>query len=259
MRCTLATLTLLFLVSLFFSSPAALQNPQKTPPKPVYKATGSEATLMGSILVDGEVPKSLLFDMSLDKVCEEINEPRARTEDLLVENRAVRNAFVYVKSGGDLDAYRFEVPQTEVTVEFKKCLISPHVLALRAGQSWTLINRDPTVHKPHPRPKINPEWYQTLPPGSAPFSKAFFRPEQFMAVRCDQHPWESAIVGVFAHPFFATSDQFGNYEIRGLPPGTYKLGVWHERLGEKEMEVTVSGESRKIDFTFAAPKSRFSQ
>ena len=56
---------------------------------------------------------------------------------------------------------------------------------------------------------------------------------------------------VFAHPFFAVSDQLGNYEIRGLPAGTYKLVAWHERLGEQEMEITVvPNESRKIDFTF---------
>jgi hypothetical protein len=56
---------------------------------------------------------------------------------------------------------------------------------------------------------------------------------------------------VFAHPFFAVSDQLGNYEIRGLPPGTYKLVAWHERLGEQEMEITVRpGENRRIDFTF---------
>jgi hypothetical protein len=56
---------------------------------------------------------------------------------------------------------------------------------------------------------------------------------------------------VFAHPFFAVSDQLGNYEIRGLPAGTYKLVAWHEKLGEQELEITVvPGESRKIDFTF---------
>ena len=56
---------------------------------------------------------------------------------------------------------------------------------------------------------------------------------------------------MFAHPFFAVSDQLGNYEIRGLPEGSYTLVVWHEKLGEKEIEVNVvAGESRRLDFTF---------
>jgi hypothetical protein len=58
-----------------------------------------------------------------------------------------------------------------------------------------------------------------------------------------------------AHPFFAVSDESGRFEIRGLPPGTYKLVVWHERLGEQELEITVTpGETRNADFTFDADK-----
>jgi hypothetical protein len=51
------------------------------------------------------------------------------------------------------------------------------------------------------------------------------------------------------------SDESGRFEIRGLPPGTYKLVVWHERLGEQELEITVTpGETRNADFTFDADK-----
>lgn len=46
----------------------------------------------------------------------------------------------------------------------------------------------------------------------------------------------------------------GNYEIRALPPGTYKLVAWHEQLGEQEVEITVAaGENRQIKFTFDVP------
>jgi hypothetical protein len=51
------------------------------------------------------------------------------------------------------------------------------------------------------------------------------------------------------------SDEFGRFEIRGLPPGSYTLVVWHERLGEQQLEMTlVSGEIRNADFTFDADK-----
>jgi hypothetical protein len=51
------------------------------------------------------------------------------------------------------------------------------------------------------------------------------------------------------------SDEFGRFEIRGLPPGSYTLVVWHERLGEQQLEMTlVPGEIRNADFTFDADK-----
>ena len=72
----------------------------------------------------------------------------------------------------------------------------------------------------------------------------------------NQHPWEKAYVGVLRHPFFAVTDKLGNYEIRGLPPGTYKLVVWHEAFGEQEVELTLApGETRRVDFIFEASKA----
>jgi plastocyanin len=251
MRRTFAILTLLFPVSLFFNSPAAVQNSQETPQKPVYRPAGNEASLIGSILVKGKAPRRLKIDMSADPVCEELNRPHGQTDDILTSDEGLLNVFVYVKSGEPLDAYRFEVPDSEVVLERRKCMFVPHVIGVRAGQRIAFANSDATVHNTHPTPRLNPEWNSSTAMGGAPFVKAFSRPEQFIRVKCNHHPWERAFVGVFAHPFFAVSDHLGNYEIRGLPPGTYKLVAWHEKLGEEEMEITVRpGENRRIDFTF---------
>ena len=244
MRFFLAILTLLFLVPTFGG--------QENSQKPLYRPTGKETTLIGSIFYDNEeVPEPKKIDMGADPVCAEMNRPYGRTNDLRVTDGALINAVVYVKSGGLINAYRFEVPETDVALVQKNCQFAPRVVGLRAGQKITITNHDPTVHNVHPTPRINQEWNQSYAPDSPPIWKTFSRPEQFIPVKCNQHPWERAILGVFAHPFFAVSDQFGNYEIRGLPEGAYTLVVWHEKLGEKEIEVNVvAGESRRLDFTF---------
>ncbi|HEX6730445.1 MAG TPA: carboxypeptidase-like regulatory domain-containing protein [Pyrinomonadaceae bacterium] len=43
---------------------------------------------------------------------------------------------------------------------------------------------------------------------------------------------------LFSHPFFAISDVYGRYEIRGVPPGTYEIVAWHPKAGRQEMEIT---------------------
>ena len=114
-----------------------------------------------------------------------------------------------------------------------------------------MVNSDNTHHNTHPVPKINAEWNQTQPPQSAPIVKAFSHEEALIPVKCNQHPWEKAFLGVLNHPFFAISSETGSYEIRGLPPGTYKLVGWHEAFDEQELEITLGpGETRRIDFTF---------
>ena len=254
MRYPTLVLTLLFLVSLTSGSAATFQNPQETPAKPLYKPSGKEVTLTGSIIVNGEIPKARLYDMSADPVCVDLNRGRNETDFLLIKNQRLQNAFIYVKDSESLKSYRFEITETEVMLDRKNCRFLPLALGMRAGQRLSIVNSDPTVHNTHPTPKLNPEWNYSLAPGSSPLSKTFSRPEQFIPVKCNQHPWEKAYVGVFDHPFFAVSDAFGNFEIRGLPPGTYKLAAWHKELGEQESEITVAGgENRKIDFTFDSP------
>jgi hypothetical protein len=54
------------------------------------------------------------------------------------------------------------------------------------------------------------------------------------------HPWMSGFVAVFDHPFFAVTKPDGSFEIKGLPPGTYNLVFWHEKLPRQEKQVTVA-------------------
>ncbi|HEY0728152.1 MAG TPA: carboxypeptidase regulatory-like domain-containing protein [Pyrinomonadaceae bacterium] len=252
MRYPTLVLTLLFLVSL--SPAASFQNPQQTPAKPLYAPTGNEATLTGTITANGEIPKAQIVDLTADPLCELPNGEKYETDFLLTNNQRLLNVFVYVKGGETLNAYRFETPKSEVVLERKNCRFSPHVLGIRVGQSLSIVNNDRTQHNTHPVPKINQEWNASQAAGTS-FSQSFKRPELFIPVKCNQHPWEKAYLSVMAHPFFAVSDAFGNYEIRGLPPGRYKLVAWHEAMGEQETEITVAaGENRRLDFTFESLK-----
>jgi hypothetical protein len=250
---TLTILTLFFLWSLSPGSPSA--NAQETPEKPLYQSTGNEATLTGTIGVKGGPARVFRYDMTADPICVDLNRGRLEVDDVVIHNQQLENVFVYVKSGEALKTYSFEVPESDVVLEHKNCRYSPRILGIRAGQRLAVSNSDPTPHNTHPTPRINDEWNASLAPGAKSLVKIFNRAEQFIPVKDNMHPWKRAILGVFDHPFFAVSDQFGNYEIKGLPPGKYTLAAWHERLGEQTMEITVvGGENRKIDFTFDLAK-----
>jgi hypothetical protein len=54
------------------------------------------------------------------------------------------------------------------------------------------------------------------------------------------------------NPYFAVTDENGNFTIADVPPGSYTLAVWHERLGEKSQPVTVAAGANKADFSLAA-------
>jgi hypothetical protein len=50
-------------------------------------------------------------------------------------------------------------------------------------------------------------------------------------------------------PYTVLSDEDGIFFITDIPPGTYTLNVWHEKLGETEQTVVIkAGESTETDF-----------
>ena len=242
-------LPLLILTSLLITSPATPQNPAE-PQKALYQTRGDEASLIGTINVKGPVRKPVRIDMAADPICVQLA-GKAVTEHLIVNENKLVNVFVYVKNRELFQTYRFDSPTSEVILERQNCRFVPRMLAVRVNQPIIMRNSDRTHHNTHPTPRLNKEWNRTQPPGAEPLRDTFTRPEVLIPFKCNQHPWERAYVAVMDHPFFAISDGFGNYEISGLPHGTYTLVAWHEDLGEQEMELTlVAGESRRVDFTF---------
>ena len=248
-------LMFLGVIALLFDVNVASQAPSQSPDKPLYQLTGTETAIVGTIGVNGPIPKARRIDMAADPICISLND-KPETESFITNDDRLVNVFVYVKSEF-ISAHRFQPPDSAVTIERRNCRYSPHVLGLRVGQTLSIVNLDPTQHNTHPTPRLNQEWNLTQVPQGEPVRQKFSREEVLIPFKCNQHPWEKAYVGVVDHPFFAVSDRFGNFEIRGVPAGTHTLVVWHEELGSQEVEISVSpNETRRADFTFDSNKKR---
>src|SRR4030095_6408561 len=111
----------------------------------------------------------------------------------------LQNVFVYVKSG--LPRATFPTPTTEVTLDQSGCHYVPHVLGVQTNQSLKIVNSDPTNHNIHPTPNDTREWNEAQPPSAPPLNKKFTRAEVLIPVKCNQHSWMKAYIGVLEHPF----------------------------------------------------------
>lgn len=233
---------------------AGAQTVEKQP----YRETGTEGALSGVVSFDGEAPSRKKIDMSGDPTCAEIAR-NPRTEDVIVNGGRLANVFVYVK-GGELERLTFETPQTWVLLDQRRCRFVPRVLGIQTMQQFTVLNSDPTSHNVHPAPRVNVEWNQSQEPNGGYIEKKFTRAETMIPVKCNQHPWMRAYIGVLAHPFFAVSTSDGSFGINGLPHGDYTVVAWHEVFGEQTEKITIApGERKSIAFAFgAAPAARSS-
>ncbi len=132
-----------------------------------------------------------------------------------------------------------------------KCRFVPHVQTASVGQFLLAKNSDPILHTAHAyTPEGQPHFNVGLYPGRVsrkPLAKA-----GVFKILCEVHPWMSAYIVVSEHPYHAVTDAYGEYQLTEVPPGKYRLRVWHERLGVKEQEVEVkAGAVTKADFVLS--------
>jgi hypothetical protein len=69
-------------------------------------------------------------------------------------------------------------------------------------------------------------------------------------VFCDIHSHMSAYILVFAHRFFAVTDEEGRYAIGPVPPGSYTLTVWYEGEVRETRTIAVPNSGGTVDAAF---------
>ena len=209
----------------------------------------AQASLTGVVKFNGTAPKPARIDMSADPTCPKAHPTPAATEDIVVgDDGGLANVVIYVSDG--LTSHTFQPPQQPAVFEQKGCQYKPHVLAMQANQKLDVVNSDETTHNIHPNPNNNREWNMTQPHGM-PLEQTFTREEIAIPVKCNIHPWMRGYIAVFKHPYFVVSDKNGSFSLKDLPPGTYTITAWQEKLGTLNQKITVgAGESKTLDFAF---------
>ena len=144
----------------------------------------------------------------------------------------------------------FPAPKEHPVMDQKGLLFSPHVMAVQQGTTVEFLNSDNVQH--------NVFWSSvgndkkaghnmgTWPKGEKrPFT--FDKPGA-IPLLCNVHPEMGGYIIVSPTPYFAETDDNGNYTIKDVPDGTYNVVVWHEGAKGQTKSVAVSGDT-KADFT----------
>ena len=198
----------------------------------------------GTISFDGQPPARRPVPMSADPNCTP-GEAQALSETTIVgAEGGLQNVFVHVKDG--LGDRIYETPSAPIVLDQEGCRYEPHVFGVIVGQPVEIHNSDPTLHNVHAIPKANDEFNFGQQPKTPPMTRTFAEPEIGVSFRCDVHGWMRAYANVVTHPFFAVTGEDGTFEIKGLPPGTYTIEAWHERLGTQTQQVTISEASPSV-------------
>jgi len=208
----------------------------------VRAQNGDWATVKGRITWGGkDVPerkKIAIPDNNPDKmVCTKEGDVYDEKWVIHPRSKGLRYAFVWLAQEKPTNKTplpihpALQVPKKkEVVIDQPLCMFIPHALAMREGQILIAKNSAPFAH--------NFKW--TGNPSNANAGNNILiaagtdrKIEGLVAdrlpirIECNIHPWMGGWLRVFNHPYYAITDEHGNFELPNAPVGNYRLVVWH--------------------------------
>jgi len=116
----------------------------------------------------------------------------------------------------------------DVIVDNRNCVFVGHVTAVVPGDRVRVRNSDPVLHNTHGFLGQPTVFNLALPTKDQmiDITKRLQKPG-VVRVLCDAHPHMFAWMIVHDSPYVAVTDASGGFRIGDVPPGTYKVTMWH--------------------------------
>lgn len=190
-------------------------------------------SINGKIVLAGTPPPAKKVDVTIDQyACGTTKD----ANDLVVSTRReVANAVVWLENPPPGSAWAADAEKP--TIDQRGCEFVPRVVVVPVGGTVDFLNNDRLLHNIHATPKLNVAFNRTQPKNRTipvTFSKA-----EIVRIDCDLHSWMRSWVVVADHPYYRVTQADGAFAYDNLPPGRYRLQIWHERLGTVARDVMV--------------------
>ncbi len=208
-------------------------------------AVADGGTISGKVVFAGDPPAPSKIEVTKDAtVCGK----EIVSEDLMVgAGNGVVNAVVWIegiskgKDWGALDGG---------TVDQKGCHYVPQVQLMRPGNELMIVNSDQILHNIHAYYRDTETLFNLAQPMAGMKTPKKLEKTGPVHLKCDVHSWMSAWVFVADHPYVALTKADGTFSIDQVPAGSHKVKMWHAKLGEKTLDVSVAaGGTAAADFS----------
>ncbi|MGH8015605.1 MAG: hypothetical protein ACREBV_05395 [Candidatus Zixiibacteriota bacterium] len=136
-------------------------------------------------------------------------------------------------------------PESVPQMSQKDKMFVPSVLTVGVGYTVDFPNLDPFFHNVFSYSKTKQFDLGRYPKGHS--ERVTFDKPGIVKIFCEIHFSMRAYVHVLETPYFATSDEKGNFVIKDVQPGQYILNIWQENLSDLQQPLSVSGDSLYVD------------
>lgn len=133
------------------------------------------------------------------------------------------------------------------TVEQRDRELIPYVTIVQTGTAIEFPNRDPFKHHLYSFSPAN--IFEIKLYAGKPAQPVVFDKPGEVALGCNIHDWMEAYVLVVNSPYFAKTGSNGRAVVADVPPGHYRLRLWHPRLKREPplREIEIGAAPSKLD------------
>ena len=227
------------------------------------KTEHAHGTLKGNAKYQGPIsnPSQLNKQMAAEPLCgvqyidSTGQQIKVYSDSFIIDdNMNLKNVLVWLKNV----SYDGPILTKPAVIDQKGCKYQPHVLGIMKGQKVLIKNSDPMLHNIHSMSKTNAQFNFAMPSVVKEKETTFDNVEEPFYIKCDVHPWMKSWALVQDHPYFAVTDENGNFSIENIPPGIYEVVAWQEKFKMKRsitktVEIKDSSETVQ-DFLFIRPE-----
>lgn len=148
----------------------------------------------------------------------------------------------------------FPAPAKPVTMDQKSLLFQPHLMVVLVGTSVDFKNSDKVQHNIFwPSISGNKKLGHNMGTWPSGESRNFkFDTPGTVSLLCNVHPEMSGYIVVSPTPYYAITDDGGNFTIANVPDGSYSVIGWHEGFKSQTKPVSVAGDAKaEADFSLS--------
>lgn len=213
-------------------------NSPKAPSLTETAPTGPVGTIRGVVHLMGNAPAADSAAITVDQATcgSSVLLPRIA----LGKDNGVKDTFVFLDGAPAVPNAPPAVPAS-VLVDQQHCQYVPHAMTVPVGAELEITNSDAILHNVHGYLNAQQD-AQSLFSISQPIkgqhgkTPALTKPG-IVSLTCDAgHPWMTAYVYVSENPYVAITKDNGDFVIANVPPGTYKIKMWHEGVTLKSSD-----------------------